>query len=118
MSIERWIGLAACGVIAGAALLWMMGEPPPDQAFCTADMIVVDVPDGWDLNRDGANDCRWTLFDSAGERAPDEVYEGLSIEAPPPVRSGPESVVAGVVFVAAVGIGIAVVVTRSREREG
>ncbi|MEN8113617.1 MAG: hypothetical protein ABFS21_04465 [Actinomycetota bacterium] len=116
MSTGRWVALAACAVIAVVALVSIPAEPLGG-GFCTADMILVDVPGGYDLRRDGANDCRWTLYGSAGERAPDEMYEGLAIEPPPRPSIDPNTALAIVVLVAAVGVGAGVVITRPRERE-
>lgn len=40
---------------------------------CPADGLFVDEPEGWTLQRDGANGCAWTLFNEQWERAPEEL---------------------------------------------
>lgn len=84
------------------------------KSFCTADLILVDdVPSGWDLRRDGANGCEWTLFNRWGSRAPDELYDGLSIEAPPPMGA---TLIAGLLVSLGSVAGIVVVVVVWRRR--
>jgi hypothetical protein len=55
---------------------------------CPADGLFAETPPGWDFSRDHMNGCAWTLFNE-GERAPDELYEGLSVEPPGPVHLYP-----------------------------
>jgi len=51
--------------------------------YCAADGILTEVPPGWDLSKDQANNCEWTLFDENGNRAPEDVYDGIPLDAPP-----------------------------------
>ncbi|MEA2010342.1 MAG: hypothetical protein U9N78_06535 [Actinomycetota bacterium] len=88
------------------------------KSFCTADgLLVDDVPSGWDLRRDGANGCEWTLFNRWGSRAPDELYDGLSIEAPPTMWATPgDTLIAGLLVSLGSVAGIVVVVVVWRRR--
>ncbi len=81
--------------------------------FCTADGLLIEEPPGWDLRRDGANDCEWTLFNKWGGRAPEEVYDEISIDAPPPIFVTSErTVIVGIMVIVGSIVGIVVVKRR------
>lgn len=83
--------------------------------FCgEARPLTEDLP-GWDLRVDGANDCEWTLFNKWGVRASEDLYDGISIDAPPPIFVTPErTVIVGVIAIAGSMVGIVIV----RRRKG
>lgn len=99
--------LAVIAFAAGIATL-----TASDEAFaCTADARL-DAPEGWVWSRDGANDCAWTLYDSDGNTASDDVYEAAG-EEPPPSSFG---LTAPAAFAVGILATIAAVVTALRSR--
>jgi hypothetical protein len=84
---------------------------------CPVDGLFVDEPEGWTLQRDGANGCAWTLFNERGERAPEELYEGLfeglPIEPPSPVLLYPLRLL-GIGAIVCSLTGIVILVARIR----
>ncbi len=73
---------AATAVLAFGAALFAFSSEPAATA-CTMDARL-DAPDGWTWQRDGANNCEWTLYDDQGSEAPDSVYESTGEVPPPP----------------------------------
>ena len=93
-------GALAALAFAASALAF---TSEPEGLACTADARL-DAPDGWVWQRDGSNDCAWTLYDSAGNEAPDSVYDSVGEEPPPsssPDRLGIVAFVIGVLATAA-----------------
>lgn len=102
-------------LVGGVAGLLMAEDPDPRFGFCTAEGLLVEPPDGWEFIRDWANDCKWTLFDENGRRAPAELYEGLPIDPPYPLlvnRIQMASVLA--ILVSLVGLSLIWVGSRQR----
>ena len=104
---NRTIMLAAGAIaaLAFAASAFAFTSAPEGSA-CTADARL-DAPDGWAWQRDGSNECAWTLYDSAGNEAPDSVY--LSVGEEPPPSSDPDrlGIVAFAIGVLATGASLA-----------
>ncbi len=77
----------------------------PEALACTADARL-DAPDGWVWQRDGANECAWTLYDGQGNTAPDSVYTAAGEE--PPSTSDPDrlGIVAFIIGVLATGASV------------
>ena len=95
-------GVLVVALIGGIGWLLWAWVPLPS---CPADGLIIDVPEGWHLERDRANGCEWTLFDDAGGRAPRELYDGLSIDAPPSLLLNPVRLVPiGMIVVSVVGL--------------
>lgn len=84
--------------------------------YCTADGILTENPPGWDLSRDQANNCEWTLFDEEGNRAPEEVYQASLLDAPPPVPIRIARMAAWLAIVVSIG-GIVFVLWDARHGE-
>ncbi len=88
-------GAVAILAFATATLAFSTGT----EAFvCTADARL-DAPDGWAWQRDGANECAWTLYNGQGNVASDDVYEAAGVEPPPnsdPDRLGIVAFITGV----------------------
>lgn len=58
------------------------------EVFCNADGPPFDpAPPGWQWQRDGGNNCNWTLFNDQGDRASDAIYEDMRLFPPPPPPS-------------------------------
>lgn len=106
---SRMVAIVVMAVIltVGTALVARAGGD--EEQFCTLEGILADPPPpaGWDLQRDHANDCQWTLFNEAGDRAPDELYAGLPVDPPPPVPRDP-SLILGTVLIVGALIGLVV----------
>lgn len=103
-------------MLAGGIVLLASNGGNNDQ-FCTMEGILTDtpLPAGWDLQRDHANDCQWTMFDEAGDRAPAELYAGQPVD--PPSAVPPDwSLIGGTVLIigALIGIAIALVLPRGQ----
>jgi hypothetical protein len=78
-------------------------------AFCNLDgPLFDDGPPGWHWQRDGGNDCEWTLFNDQGDRAPDAIYEDMRISPPPPLPFVPNLIGLVGVVLSLSGIGIVV----------
>lgn len=95
----------AVTLTVGIALVASAGGD--EEQFCTLEGILADTPVGWDLQKDHANDCKWTLFNEAGDRAPDELYAGLPVDPPPPVPRD-TSLILGTVLIVGALIGLVV----------
>ncbi len=98
------VALATAVLAFGAAIFAFSSAPAA--VFCTMDARL-DAPDGWHWQRDGGNDCAWTLYDAQGHEAPDGVYETIGEEAPP---SGPPDLfglVALIIALSAIGLAVA-----------
>jgi len=103
-------------LIAGIALVATAGDD--EDQFCTLEAILTDTPAGWDLQRDHANDCQWTLFNEAGDRAPNELYVGLPVEPPPPVPRDPSLTLGTVLIVGAlIGMVTTILLPRQTSRD-
>ena len=96
-------------LLAGAFLV--ARSTGPFAEYCTADGLIVETPTGWYLRRDRANNCEWTMFNEQGDRAPEELYDGLRIESPPLIGLNPVRIL-GVVAVAGATAGIVIVKRR------
>jgi len=77
----------------------------PEAYFCTADARL-DAPDGWQWQRDGSNECAWTLYDDSGAEAPDTVYESVGEEPPPSQDPSRLGIVAFLIGVGATAAGV------------
>lgn len=112
MSLKRILVVALFGVLAMAgSITFFTGESWSD--FCTADGILVETPPGWEVHRDHANNCEWTLFDDQGRRAPAVFYDDMPIDPPPPVPTSPAQIVGAVVALASlVGIVVTILLPR------
>ena len=77
----------------------------PEPYFCTADARL-DAPEGWSWQRDGSNECVWTLYDGTGSEAPDSVYESIDEEPPPSQDPSRLGIVAFLIGVGATGVGV------------
>ncbi|MGI9641640.1 MAG: hypothetical protein ACR2N9_02535 [Acidimicrobiia bacterium] len=86
-STAGWIVLATKLIVLsllGLLLLFGISLVALDSGACDDGGISIDSPPGWEVSIDYENDCQWTLFNAAGERAPDELYDTVSIDAPSP----------------------------------
>ncbi len=72
-----------------------------EEQFCTLEGILTGTPAGWDLQKDHANDCQWTPFNEAGDRAADEPYVGLPVDPPSPAPPDPSLILGTVLIVGA-----------------
>lgn len=99
--------LAVIAFAAGIVAMTSEGGP----LVCTTDARI-DAPEGWMWQRDGANDCAWTLYDGEGNAAPDSVYEDAGELPPPPNTDLTAPVAFAVGAIAAVVAGVAA--SRSR----
>lgn len=84
----KLVAIAVFGVVLLAGILIVATGSKGDGEFCTMEGILEDMPDGWDLARDSFNDCQWTLFNAAGDRAPASLYATIPFDppSPPPVN--------------------------------
>jgi hypothetical protein len=99
--------ISVIGFSAGVVLMNTSSE----SLACTADARL-DAPDGWVWQRDGSNDCAWTLYDADGDAAPDHVYDEAG-EEPPPASSDVPAWIAYAVGVGGLAV-IAITAVRSK----
>jgi hypothetical protein len=102
-------GLVAILAFATAAFSF---SAEPEAYFCTADARL-DAPEGWVWQRDGSNDCAWTLYDDTGSEAPDSLYDSIGEEPPPSQNPSRLGILA---FVIGVGASVAAVLSVSNNR--
>ncbi len=108
MTVGLLVLLAVGGVLVAHGVRSM-------SVFCTADGLLTEEPPGWDLRRDGANGCEWTLFNKWGVRAPESLYHEISIDAPPPIFVTPErTMIVGVIVIIGSLVGLVAVNHRRR----
>ncbi|MDJ0499192.1 MAG: hypothetical protein QNJ89_15265 [Acidimicrobiia bacterium] len=119
---RRNILIAMLLALLVGGVVGILVSPDPDplgDGFCPLDAPLAEPPDGWEFQRDRANDCAMTLIDNAGRRAPVELYEGQPIDPPPPLplnRVRLASVVA--VFLSLVGLSLMWLADRRRRFRG
>lgn len=82
-----WFALATKLIVLGllgVVLLFGISLVALDSGACDETQLGIETPPGWEVGIDYENDCQWTLFNAEGERAPDELYDTVSIDAPSP----------------------------------
>lgn len=115
-STAGWFVLATKLIVLallGLVLLFGISLVALDSGACDEAGISIDTPPGWEVSIDYENDCQWTLFNAAGERAPDELYDSVSIDAPSP-RLLDQTTTGYILIVVSLGGMIAVVMLGRR----
>lgn len=110
---SRMVAIIVMAVILTVGIALVASGGGDEEQFCTLEGILTDTPAGWDLQKDHANDCQWTLFNEAGDRAPDELYVGLGVDPPSPVPRDPWLILGMVLIVGALtGVVVALLLPR------